>query len=241
MAPVDKPKHAGKAIIAGGVSGALEVPRTPYTGHTSHSAVRSPDVATPECSCRVPQICCTYPLEYVKTVSQLSTGKSGAMDVVKNTLRERGPLGFYRGLSSMIYFATPKAAIRFSAFEQANTAMRDENNKPMFGSITSFLAGVAAGIAEAIVVTTPQAATAQRRTAHHPSAHHPRGISSTLHITFGDVVASTPGLVPSRPIPSHPACIPSVPRNMPRHPVVSHRSHRSHPATSHPLTGDNQD
>jgi len=126
MAPVgDKPKHPGKAIIAGGISGALE-------------------------------ICCTYPLEYVKTVSQLSSGNSGAMGVVKNTLRERGPFGFYRVLSSMVYFATPKAAIRFSAFEQASKAMKDENNKPMFGGLTGFLAGLVAGTAEAIFVTTPQ-------------------------------------------------------------------------------------
>ncbi|KAL1529044.1 hypothetical protein AB1Y20_000007 [Prymnesium parvum] len=125
MAPVDKPKHAGKAIVAGGISGALE-------------------------------ICCTFPLEYVKTVSQLSTGKGGVLDVIRNTMRTSGPLGFYRGLSSMVYFATPKAAIRFSSFEWANGTMRTADNKPMFGGVTSFLAGLFAGTAEAIFVTTPQ-------------------------------------------------------------------------------------
>jgi len=125
MAPVDKPKHAGKAIVAGGISGALE-------------------------------ICCTFPLEYVKTVSQLSTKQSGMFDVVRNTMRTAGPLGFYRGLSSMVYFATPKAAIRFSGFEWASGAMRTPDNKPMFGGMTSFLAGLFAGTMEAIFVTTPQ-------------------------------------------------------------------------------------
>lgn len=120
----------------------------------------------------------------------MSTGKGGALEVVKNTLREKGPFGFYRGLSSMIYFATPKAAIRFSSFEvclsetcrvlaphtdshiavktnvadifsaymmqTANSAMRTADGKPMFGGMTSFLAGLAAGTAEAIFVTTPQ-------------------------------------------------------------------------------------
>jgi solute carrier family 25 citrate transporter 1 len=126
MAPVgNKPKHPGKAILAGGISGGIE-------------------------------ICCTYPLEFTKTVAQLDKGGGGAMGVVKNTLAKEGPAGFYRGLSSMVYFATPKAAIRFSSFEAASNALRSSDGKPMFGSMTSFVAGLVAGTAEAIFVTTPQ-------------------------------------------------------------------------------------
>ena len=77
------------------------------------------------------------------------------MEVVRDTLRQRGPFGFYRGLSSMFYFATPKAAIRFSAFESASGALQTKDG-PMFGKLTSFVAGLCAGTAEAIVVTTPQ-------------------------------------------------------------------------------------
>ena len=126
MAPTgNKPKHAGKAIVAGGISGAFE-------------------------------ICCTYPLEFTKTVSQLDKAGGGAMAVVRNTMASSGPLGFYRGLSSMVYFATPKAAIRFSAFEQASGALTGSDGKPMLGSFTAFVAGLIAGAAEAVVVTTPQ-------------------------------------------------------------------------------------
>lgn len=78
------------------------------------------------------------------------------MAVVRNTMANEGPLGFYRGLSSMVYFATPKAAIRFGAFEAANNALKDGDGKPMFGSATAFVAGLIAGTCEAIVVTTPQ-------------------------------------------------------------------------------------
>ena len=113
MAPVDKPKHAGKAIVAGGISGALEVHPRPRIHRAGASPLRLTGAVRPSPR----QICCTFPLEYVKTVSQLSTSGGGALDVVKNTMRTSGPLGFYRGLSSMVYFATPKAAIRFSAFE----------------------------------------------------------------------------------------------------------------------------
>jgi len=125
MAPVKKPSHAGKAVVAGGISGAVE-------------------------------ICCTYPIEFTKTVLQLSTQKQTAMDVVKNTVRTRGVLGLYKGLDSMVYFATPKAAIRFSGFEAASNAMRAPDGSPMFGAATSFLAGLAAGAIEALFVTTPQ-------------------------------------------------------------------------------------
>jgi len=126
MAPTgNKPKHAGKAIAAGGIAGAIE-------------------------------ICCTYPLEYVKTVSQLSTKGGGALGVVKDTMKTSGPAGFYRGLSSMVYFATPKAALRFSLFEAANDALKDKDGKPMLGGFTGFVAGLVAGSGEAIVVSTPQ-------------------------------------------------------------------------------------
>jgi solute carrier family 25 citrate transporter 1 len=126
MAPVGgKPKHPGKAIIAGGVSGAIE-------------------------------ICCTYPIEFTKTVAQLDSGSGGTMGVIRNTMKTSGPLGFYRGLSSMVYFATPKAAIRFSAFEKCSGLLTGSDGKPMLGGATAFVAGLGAGTLEAIFVTTPQ-------------------------------------------------------------------------------------
>ena len=66
-------------------------------------------------------------------------------------------LTLHQGLDSMVYFATPKAAIRFSGFEAASNAMRAPDGSPMFGAATSFLAGLAAGAIEALFVTTPQA------------------------------------------------------------------------------------
>jgi len=125
MAPVKKPSHPGKAVLAGGISGAVE-------------------------------ICCTYPIEFTKTVQQLSSAKPSVMDVVKNTLSTRGPFGLYKGLDSMVYFATPKAAIRFSGFEAASNAMRKSDGSPMFGGFTSFMAGLCAGVLEALFVSTPQ-------------------------------------------------------------------------------------
>lgn len=60
--------------------------------------------------------------------------------VAKSTLNTRGPLGFYRGLSSMVYFAAPKAAIRFGSFEFFSGLLSnaDGSDKYGLGPVSSF-------------------------------------------------------------------------------------------------------
>jgi len=127
MAPVNKPKHKGKALVAGASAGILE-------------------------------ICCTYPIEYTKTAMQLSTKKVTARQIITNTYQTAGMAGFYRGLPSMVYFAAPKAAIRFSGFEACSGALNGPNNSDKYGlgAARGFIAGLGAGTLEAIFVTTPQ-------------------------------------------------------------------------------------
>mmetsp|Transcript_8278 Transcript_8278/g.10649 ORF Transcript_8278/g.10649 Transcript_8278/m.10649 type:complete len:292 (-) Transcript_8278:258-1133(-) len=127
MAPVNKPKHKGKALLAGALSGVFE-------------------------------ISCTYPTEYVKTTMQLSSEKLSVGNIVKQTYQNNGFLGFYRGLPSMVYFAAPKAAIRFASFETCSGLLTGPNGEDKFGlgSAKGFVAGLGAGTMEAIFVTTPQ-------------------------------------------------------------------------------------
>ncbi|CAM9273224.1 unnamed protein product [Discosporangium mesarthrocarpum] len=123
-----KPKHKGKALLAGGISGVVE-------------------------------ICITYPLEYVKTTKQLSKDPLMTYGLVaSNTMKSNGFFGFYRGLSSMVYFAAPKAAIRFGSFETFSSLLStsDGGDKFGLGSMKGFVAGLGAGAAEATFVTTPQ-------------------------------------------------------------------------------------
>ncbi len=87
-----KPKHKGKALVAGGIAGVCEISMT-------------------------------YPTEFVKTSMQLSKTPKGVGQIVSETMKASGPMGFYRGLPSMVYFAAPKAAIRFSSFEAASGAL----------------------------------------------------------------------------------------------------------------------
>ena len=89
---------------------------------------------------------------------QLSSKQLSVADVVKQTYSSNGFMGFYRGLPSMIYFAAPKAAIRFASFETCSGLLTGPNGEDKFhlGSAKGFIAGLGAGTMEAIFVTTPQ-------------------------------------------------------------------------------------
>lgn len=89
---------------------------------------------------------------------QLSTKKLGVRDVIQSTMSSNGLFGFYRGLSSMVYFAAPKAAIRFASFEACSGFLSGPHGEDRFrlGGAQGFVAGLGAGTMEAIFVTTPQ-------------------------------------------------------------------------------------
>lgn len=116
-----------KGIVAGGITGGLE-------------------------------IMITYPTEYVKTHLQLdekgvNKKYNGIFDCVKKTVQQRGFFGLYRGLSVLLYGSIPKSACRFGAFEQIKYFLVDENNQLSSGS--KLLAGLGAGVCEAIIAVTP--------------------------------------------------------------------------------------
>lgn len=59
--------------------------------------------------------CCTFPFEFLKTKMQLYKEYSnmGLLNTAKHTLAKDGPLGFYKGLSVLVFFSIPKTGIRF--------------------------------------------------------------------------------------------------------------------------------
>jgi len=120
-------KHPVKAILAGGLAGGLE-------------------------------IMITFPTEYVKTQLQLDERSAkpkytGPLNCVAVTVREHGFFGLYRGLSSLIYGSIPKASVRFSMFEFLKNKMADEKGK--LTQPQTLLAGLGAGVSEAIVIVCP--------------------------------------------------------------------------------------
>jgi len=99
------------------------------------------------------EICITYPFEYVKTQLQLDSRYTSPVNCVKVTVKEHGFFGLYRGLSSLLVGSIPKAAVRFLAYEQFRGLLADENNK--ITRVNNFLAGLSAGVTEAIFVVCP--------------------------------------------------------------------------------------
>jgi len=101
------------------------------------------------------EICITYPTEYVKTQMQLyeKLGKQGPIQIAVDTVKKHGILGIYRGLSPLLYFSVPKSAVRFWAYEQARNVLKDPSGK--MTTTNSILAGLVAGVTEAVVVVTP--------------------------------------------------------------------------------------
>jgi len=102
------------------------------------------------------EICITYPTEYVKTQLQLDekVGKyKGIVDCTKQTVRERGVTGLYRGLSVLVVGSVPKSAVRFGAFEQFKNMRKD--SKGNLAPVDRMLCGLGAGVCEAILAVTP--------------------------------------------------------------------------------------
>ncbi|XP_061732135.1 tricarboxylate transport protein B, mitochondrial isoform X1 [Nerophis ophidion] len=128
-APAGKAKltHPGKAILAGGIAGGIEICITFPTEYVK-TQLQLDEKANP------PKF-------------------KGIADCVKQTVHGHGVRGLYRGLSSLLYGSIPKAAVRFGVFEFLSNKMRDESGK--LDSKRGFLCGLGAGVAEAVVVVCP--------------------------------------------------------------------------------------
>ncbi|ELR19620.1 citrate transport family protein [Acanthamoeba castellanii str. Neff] len=147
-APTSKKRHPVKSIISGGLGGAIE-------------------------------ICITMPTEYIKTQMQLypaKYGKEGVMYCVRDTVKNHGVLGLWRGLGPLVVFAVPKNAVRFFFVEMIRNQLR--NDKGAISLSGNFFAGLCGGLMEAVLVVTPQE-TMKVRLIHDRLSPNPR-----FHGTF---------------------------------------------------------
>lgn len=102
-----------------------------------------------------------HPLDTIKVRMQLSRGSrvkgvkargfiaTGASIVAKET-----PLGLYKGLGAVVTGIVPKMAIRFASFEQYKDFLADKHTGKTSAS-GIFLAGLGAGVTEAVLVVCP--------------------------------------------------------------------------------------
>jgi solute carrier family 25 citrate transporter 1 len=100
------------------------------------------------------EVCIMYPTEYVKTQLQLNPGKyNGPIKCATTIVQERGVFGLYRGLSTLIVGSIPKAAVRFSAFQEMSKRLKDDRGK--LTTANTVLCGLVAGASEAIIAVAP--------------------------------------------------------------------------------------
>ncbi|XP_034398606.1 LOW QUALITY PROTEIN: tricarboxylate transport protein B, mitochondrial [Cyclopterus lumpus] len=128
-APAGKTKltHPGKAILAGGIAGGIEICITFPTEYVK-TQLQLDEKANPP--------------KY-----------RGIGDCVKQTVQGHGVKGLYRGLSSLLYGSIPKSAVRFGVFEFLSNHARDESGR--LDSTRGLLCGLGAGILEAVLVVCP--------------------------------------------------------------------------------------
>jgi hypothetical protein len=69
---------------------------------------------------------------------------------IKQTFRDRGILGFYRGYGALLMFSVPKNQVRFGTYTFMQSSVFTQRNK-----LNNFMCGLSAGAAEAVFVVTP--------------------------------------------------------------------------------------
>lgn len=131
------------------------------------------------------EICCTYPTEYLKTQMQLykEFSHQGMVKTAQQTYQKYGFTGFYKGLSVLLFFSIPKTGSRFGA----NTFLKENVFTDYKTSrLHNFLAGVGAGITEAIFVVTPQE-TLKTKLIHDRFQPNPqyKGLSDGISKIYG--------------------------------------------------------
>ncbi|RJE22370.1 Succinate fumarate mitochondrial transporter [Aspergillus sclerotialis] len=120
-----------------------------------------------------------HPLDTVKVRMQLSRRANapgakprGFVATGVDIVRKETALGLYKGLGAVLGGIIPKMAIRFTSYEWYKQLLANKET----GAITSkstFLAGLAAGVTEAVAVVNPMEVVKIRLQAQHHSLSDP--------------------------------------------------------------------
>ncbi|KAK3681604.1 mitochondrial carrier domain-containing protein [Podospora appendiculata] len=123
-----------------------------------------------------------HPLDTIKVRMQLSRRgrqpglpKRGFLRTGIEIVRKETPLGLYKGLGAVMTGIVPKMAIRFTSFEKYKQLLANKETGMISGQST-FLAGLAAGVTEAVAVVTPMEVIKIRLQAQYHSMADPLDI-----------------------------------------------------------------
>ncbi|KAI8579434.1 hypothetical protein K450DRAFT_242152 [Umbelopsis ramanniana AG] len=108
------------------------------------------------------EACTCHPLDTIKVRMQLSKSGSrtkggkrlGFFGVGARIVKNESVWALYKGLGAVVSGIVPKMAIRFSSFEFYKSVLADKETQKVTTKAT-FLAGLGAGVTEAVMVVTP--------------------------------------------------------------------------------------
>ncbi|KAF1812671.1 succinate/fumarate mitochondrial transporter-like protein [Eremomyces bilateralis CBS 781.70] len=119
-----------------------------------------------------------HPLDTIKVRMQLSrrarapgVKPRGFIATGTEIVKKETPLGLYKGLGAVLTGIVPKMAIRFTSYEKYKQFLADENG--VVSGRATFLAGLSAGVTEAVAVVTPMEVIKIRLQAQHHSMADP--------------------------------------------------------------------
>ncbi|KGB79202.2 solute carrier family 25 (mitochondrial citrate transporter) member 1 [Cryptococcus deuterogattii R265] len=99
----------------------------------------------------------TFPLESIKTQLQFGALDGGKpltpYQALKSTVQQRGIHGLYAGCTAVVIGNAVKAGVRFTTYDQFKSLLKDDEGK--LTAPRSMLAGLGAGMSEAIIAVTP--------------------------------------------------------------------------------------
>ncbi|KAI0241362.1 Mitochondrial succinate-fumarate transporter [Massospora cicadina] len=101
------------------------------------------------------EACVCHPLDTIKVRMQLKRAKQVGtfFGVGARIISNEGALALYKGLGAVVSGIVPKMAIRFSSFEYYKSLLADKDGKVPVQM--TFMAGLGAGVTEAVMVVTP--------------------------------------------------------------------------------------
>ncbi|KAK3984191.1 mitochondrial carrier domain-containing protein [Cladorrhinum sp. PSN332] len=120
-----------------------------------------------------------HPLDTIKVRMQLSRrgrqpgmAKRGFIKTGVEIVKKETALGLYKGLGAVLTGIVPKMAIRFTSFEWYKQLLANKETGVLSGQAL-FLAGLSAGVTEAVAVVTPMEVIKIRLQAQHHSMADP--------------------------------------------------------------------
>jgi solute carrier family 25 (mitochondrial citrate transporter), member 1 len=113
-------------------------------------------------------------MQLSRRARQPGAPKRGFLRTGAEIVKRETPLGLYKGLGAVLTGIVPKMAIRFTSFEAYKQMLAGTDGK--VSGRGTFLAGLAAGVTEAVAVVTPMEVIKIRLQAQHHSMADPLDI-----------------------------------------------------------------